>query len=474
MRMARREKPLVEEITITGLAEKGRGVGRDGEGRVYFIRDVAPDDVVDAQVFRQRKGYREAFVTRFRTRSPDRVEPFCPHFDHCGGCSFQHIRYERQLEEKQRMVSDAFRRIGHLDPGEVLPILGNETTIHYRNKLEFAFSSKKWLTREQMAAGESNETDVLGFHPQKAFDKVLDLQTCFLQAEPSETIRRACRDIGRAQGLPFYDVLVHQGFLRQLVIRVFTTGDVLVVVGFGQDDPEKRAAYLDALLAAVPAITSLHFFVNTKKNDFFLDLPIHRYHGPEKVRERLDHVEYAIGPKSFFQTNTRQATRLYGVVRDWAALTGRERVYDLYTGLGSIALYLAKDCREIIGIEEVPEAIDDARENALLNGIDNAVFHAGDVRQIMDEAFIASHGRPDLLITDPPRAGMHPQVVEAIRRLGPPRIIYVSCNPATQARDIQLLGEEYRVVRSQAVDMFPHTHHGENVALLERRPTADR
>jgi len=464
--MARRKHPLGEEILITGLAEKGRGVGRDAGGKVYFIRDVAPGDVVDAQVFRQRKGYQEAFVTRYHSLSPDRVEPFCPHFDHCGGCSFQHIHYARQLEEKQRLVSDAFRRIGHLDPGEVLPILGNEGSTHYRNKLEFAFSSKKWLTREEIGAGLTNAVDVLGFHPQKAFDKVLDLETCFLQAEPSETIRRACRDIGRAQGLSFYDVLTHEGFLRQLVIRVFTTGDVLVVVGFGEPDETKQQAYLDALLEAVPAITSLHYFVNTKKNDFFLDLPIHLYHGPPKVREVLDHVQYAIGPKSFFQTNTRQATRLYGVVREFAALQGQERVYDLYTGLGSIALYLAGDCREIIGIEEVPEAIADAGENARLNGIGNAVFYAGDVRQIMDESFIATHGRPDLLVTDPPRAGMHPQVVEAIRQLAPPRIIYVSCNPATQARDIQLLGEKYRVIRSQAVDMFPHTHHVENVSLL--------
>ncbi|MBP6185112.1 MAG: 23S rRNA (uracil(1939)-C(5))-methyltransferase RlmD [Saprospiraceae bacterium] len=468
--MARRPKPFVQDITITGLADKGRGVGRDEKSRVFFIRDTAPGDVVDAQVFRSRKGYFEAFVTEFKQMSPHRVQPFCPHFDHCGGCSMQHIHYERQLIEKQQSVNDAFRRIGHLDQGEVLPIIGNQTTRHYRNKLEFAFSCKRWLTRAEIESGITNECNVLGFHPQKAFDKVLDLQTCFLQEEPSETIRQACVTIGREQGLTFYDVMAHTGFLRQLVIRVFTTGEVLVIVGFGEDDPALRQQYLETLLNRVPSITSLQYFVNTKQNDFFLDLPIIVFNGPEKVEERLGEVRFAIGPKSFFQTNTRQAQRLYDEVRAFADLKGDERVYDLYTGLGSIALYMADGCKEIIGIEEVPAAIEDAKWNASLNGITNASFYAGDVKLVMDAAFIAAHGQPDLLITDPPRAGMHPDVVLAIRKLAPPRILYVSCNPATQARDIQLLGEDYRVVKSRAVDMFPHTHHIENIALLERTP----
>lgn len=467
--MARRNKPLVEDILITGLAEKGRGVGRDAGGKVYFIKDTAPGDIVDAQVFRARKGFVEAFVTRYKHYSPDRAQPFCPHFDYCGGCSFQHIQYSMQLAEKQRMVSDAFRRIGHLDVEEVRPILGNQHQTHYRNKLEFAFSAKRWLSRTEMGAGLSNQQDVLGFHPQKAFDKVLDLQTCFLQEDPSEPIRRACLEIGKAQQLSFYDVMAHQGFLRQLVIRVFTTGQVMVIVGFGEEDDSRRTAYLDALLAAVPTITSLHYFVNTKVNDFFLDLPVIAYFGPEKVEEQLGHVRYAIGPKSFFQTNSRQALRLFEIVRDFAALNGSERVYDLYTGLGSIALFLAGQCREIVGIEEVAAAITDARHNAALNGITNATFYDGDVRTVMDEAFIRQHGRPDLLITDPPRAGMHPEVVASILKMGPDRIVYVSCNPATQARDLQLLHEQYRITRSQAVDMFPHTHHVENVALLEKR-----
>ena len=467
--MARRQRPLVRDIRITGMAEKGRGVGRDEAGKVYFIPGTAPGDVVDAQVIRSRKGFAEAVVTRYAERSAERAEPHCPHFGQCGGCTMQHLSYPAQLAAKQEWVQDAFRRIGHIDPGEVLPILGSERTAHYRNKLEFAFSCRRWLTREEIGTGISNLQDVLGFHPQGAFDKVLDLRECFHQEEPSESIRRACLAIGHEQGLSFYDVLAHRGFLRQLVIRVFTTGQTLAIVGFGEDDPEARERYLGALAVRVPAITSLQYFVNTKPNDFFLDLPVHPWRGPAKVEERLGEVRFAIGPKSFFQTNTRQAKALYDEVRAFAALRGDELVYDLYTGLGSIALYVAGSCRRIVGIEEVPAAIDDARENAALNGITNAVFHAGDVRTVMDEAFIAEHGRPDLLITDPPRAGMHPDVVAAIRKLAPPRIVYVSCNPATQARDIQLLGDAYRVVRSRAVDLFPHTHHVENVSLLELR-----
>lgn len=457
----------MEEVHITGLAEKGRGVGRDAAGRVFFVKDTAPGDIVDVQVFRNKKSHYEAFVTSYRKYAEDRVEPFCPHFDHCGGCTLQHVPYERQLIEKQKNVEAAFRRIGHLQPEEWLPILGATEDRYYRNKLEFAYSCKRWLTRDEISSGISNEMPVLGFHPQKAFDKVLDLEICFLQPDPSEQIRLAARDIGRTQGLSFYDVMTHEGFLRQLVVRVFSSGQVLVIVGFGEEDPEKQKAYLEALLAEVPTITSLQFFINTKHNDFFLDLPIQRFYGPEKVIERLGDISYAIGPKSFFQTNTSQAKRLYDEVLALAGLQGHERVYDLYTGLGSIALYVAGHCREVVGIEEVPAAIDDANENAALNGITNTTFYAGDVRSVMDQDFIQRHGRPDLLITDPPRAGMHADVVEAIRQLAPPRIVYVSCNPATQARDIRLLGEDYRLVKCRAVDLFPHTHHVENVALLE-------
>lgn len=466
--MGRRKRPFVQGVTITGLADKGRGVGRDEAGRVYFIKETAPGDVVNVQVLRKKKSFFEAIVTEYVTRSPHRVTPFCADFDFCGGCSFQHVDYALQLAEKQRQVEDAFRRIGHIDPGEVLPILGCPETTHYRNKLEFGFSCKKWLTREEIASGITNEQDVLGLHPQKAFDKILDLKTCHLQADPSEAIRHACRQIGKDQGLTFYDVMEHRGFLRQLVVRVFTTGQTLVVVGFGEDNAERREAYLGAVLQAVPSITSLQYFVNEKLNDFFLDLPIHSYHGPAQVVEELGHVNFQIGPKSFFQTNSRQAKRLYDVVVEFATLTGTERVYDLYTGLGSIALYVAASCEAVVGIEEVEAAIEDARGNAVLNGITNASFYAGDVKLVMDDDFMAKYGRPDVLITDPPRAGMHADVVAAIRKLAPPRIVYVSCNPATQARDIALLGDGYRVVKTRAVDMFPHTHHVENVALLEK------
>lgn len=470
MARRRREHPLIENIRITGMAEKGRGVGRDEEGRVYFVKDTAPGDVVDVQVVRSKKSFREGFVAQYRTYSSDRTEPFCPHFNHCGGCSMQHISYARQLMEKQQMAEDAFTRIGHLVVGEKHPILESERQQHYRNKLEFAFSAKKWLTREQMDAGDTNAQDVLGFHPAKAFDKVLDMEICFLQEQPSENIRRTCLELGKAMNLAFYDNREHRGFLRQLVVRVFTTGQVLVIVGFGADDQVKREEYLNQLLLKVPEITSLHYFVNTKMNDFFLDLPIHCYFGPDKVEEKLGDIRYAIGPKSFFQTNTRQAKRLYDEVLRLADLQGTERIYDLYTGLGSIALYLAPHCGEIVGIEEVPDAIEDARENAILNQITNAHFYAGDVKKVMDEDFIHRHGRPDILITDPPRAGMHADVVASIRNLAPQRIIYVSCNPATQARDIDWLGPEYEIVSTRAVDLFPHTHHVENIAYLVRKP----
>lgn len=459
---------MVQHVTITGLADKGRGVGRDETGRVYFIKETAPGDVVNVQVLRKKKSFFEAVVTDYVIRSPHRVNPFCADFNFCGGCSFQHIDYTLQLAEKQRQVEDAFRRIGHIEPGEMQPILGCPETVHFRNKLEFGFSCKKWLTRDEIAAGIPNEQDVLGLHPQKAFDKILDLKTCYLQADPSEAIRHACKRIGKEQGLTFYDVMKHEGFLRQLVVRVFTTGQVLAIVGFGEDDAKKNKDFLDALRRAVPEITSLQYFVNTKMNDFFLDLPITVYDGPAQVEEELGHVRFRVGPKSFFQTNTRQARRLYDIVLEYAGLTGTEKVYDLYTGLGSIALYVAGSCASIVGIEEVSAAIDDARENAALNGITNATFYAGDVKLVMDGDFIAQYGRPDVLITDPPRAGMHADVVAAIRTLGPSRIVYVSCNPSTQARDIALLGDRYRVLKTRAVDMFPHTHHVENVALLEK------
>lgn len=467
----KRHKPLpqVNGLQITGLAEKGRGVARDAEGRVYFIQDAVPGDVVDVQVVRKKKSYREGVITKLHTASSHRVTPFCPHFEHCGGCGFQHVDYDFQVTEKERMVEDMFRRMGHLSRGVVFEPLKCEQDRHYRNKLEFAFSAKKWLTREEILSGISNQTVVLGFHPRGAFDKVLDMEVCYLQGDPSESIRRACLEIAREQGLTFYDVKAHTGLMRQLVIRVFTTGQVMVIVGFGEEAPMESERFLQTLIERIPSITSLYCFVNTKWNDFFLDLPLTLYHGIEKVQEDLGHVRYAIGPKSFFQTNTKQAVRLYDEVLSFAQLTGRERVYDLYTGLGSIALYIARLCQEVIGIEEVPSAIEDARVNAALNGITNTHFYAGDVKALLNEEITSKHGSPDLIITDPPRAGMHQDVVEAMMRLAPSRIVYVSCNPATQVRDIQWMNDMYAVVKSRSVDMFPHTHHLEHVVLLEKR-----
>ncbi len=471
--MGRRTKRfLAEGISFTGIADKGRSVGRDHEGRVFFVEGVVPGDVADVQVLRKKKGYFLGRLERLVQPSPDRREPFCRHFEHCGGCKWQHLSYEAQLRHKQQVVEDALRRIGKVEVEAFQPILGAEATGHYRNKLEFTFSNRRWLAPEDLNTEVPNEAEVLGFHPPGAFDKVIDIQECWLQPEPSNRLRNGIRAIALEQELPFYDIREHRGFLRTLMFRITTLGEVLVIVAFGGDaqaEPDKREAFLSAIVQRFPEITTLIYCINPKQNDFMMDLEMHTFSGKGYVEERLGDVLFRIGPKSFFQTNTAQARRLYDQVLEFAQLQGDENVYDLYTGLGSIALYLAGHCGRVVGIEEIAAAIDDARENARLNGVDNAVFYAGDVKDILTPEFAAVHGKPDLLITDPPRAGMHPKVVELLLELDAPRMVYVSCNPATQARDIQLLSHRYRVVRSRPVDMFPHTHHIENIVLLERK-----
>lgn len=470
--MGRRKKQkILEDVRFTGIADRGKTVGRDPEGRVVFVdRGPAPGDVADVLVLRKRKGFFQGRIVEYKELSADRTQPFCQHFGICGGCKWQHISYEAQLRHKHQVVQDALLRIGKLEIREFLPIMGSVDTTYYRNKMEFSFSSRRWLTKEELNDPTVDVAqDVLGFHAPGAFDKVVDIEHCWLQPDPSNAIRNIARELALQQGLSFYDAKNHEGFLRNMMLRITDVGEVLLLVAFGADDPERYQPFLDGLLERLDSITALYFCINTKVNDFLLDLPLHLYHGKPYVEDRLGDVRFRIGPKSFFQTNTRQARRLYDVVVDFADLQGTENVYDLYTGIGSIALYLASRARQVVGIEEIDAAIADAQVNAQINDIRNTVFYAGDVKDILTPAFAEKHGEPDLLITDPPRAGMHPQVVNMLLQLEAPRMVYVSCNPATQARDLQILSAKYRVDKVQPVDMFPHTHHIENVALLKRK-----
>ena len=470
----RRKKPItVEKVEITGIADKGRSVGRDAEGRVLFVDKAAPGDVVDVLVTKKRKGYLMGTPTVYHTYSEHRVEPFCEHFGTCGGCKWQHLHYEVQAREKEQVVRNALSRIGRVEVEKFYPILAASETQYYRNKMEFAFSNKRWLSPEELNREDiSNEANVLGFHPMGAFDKVIDVHHCWLQGTPSNELRNAMREIAKEQQLEFFDVRAQRGFLRHMIVRTSSLGETLLLVSFYQDKPKERKAFLDAILERFPQLTTVVYTINAKQNDFLLDLDMHTYHGKGYIEEELGHVRFRVGPKSFFQTNTRQAKTLYDVVVDFAGLDGTQNVYDLYTGVGSIALYVARDCKQVTGIEEIAAAIEDAKRNASLNGIENCTFYAGDVKDILSEEFIEKHGKPDLVITDPPRAGMHPKVVELFRELKAPRIVYVSCNPATQARDLQLLNDLYQVEKAQPVDMFPHTHHIENVVLLKLRDTS--
>ncbi len=465
--MARRKKKILHNVVIKGIADKGKAVGRDAEGQVVFVDNVVPGDIVDVLVLRKKKGVMQGTPLEFIEYSKDRIEPFCSHFEVCGGCKWQHLAYEVQLQHKETVVRDAIQRIAKVEVEDFQPILGSDATQYYRNKLEFSFSNKRWLTAEELNTDISNRQDVLGFHRAGAFDKILDIDHCYLQGEPSNKLRNKARELAHAQGLSFYDAREHTGFMRNMIIRKTELGQLMVIVVFGENDMDKVKAFLDPMLEIFPEITSLHYCINTKVNDFILDLDIPNYFGPAYVEEKLGEVVFRIGPKSFFQTNTNQAVRLFDVVADFVGLSGNENVYDLYSGIGSIALYLAAKCKQVVGIEEVPAAIEDAKINQELNGISNAVFYAGDVRHVLSDEFAEKHGKPDVIITDPPRAGMHANVVEFLLKLEAPKIVYVSCNPGTQARDLFLLKQKYKVSKMRPVDMFPHTHHIENVALLE-------
>lgn len=467
--MGRRRKAHIEEqVLIVDVAEKGKSIGKTDDGRVFFVEGCVPGDLVDVLVTKKKKSFFIGKAVHFHEYSKDRVEPFCTHFGACGGCKWQHIAYEAQLKHKQSIVENSLIRIGKVEPEKIYPILGAPDTTFYRNKLEFSASNKRWLSTAELSDERiSNYEDVLGFHAPGTFDKVVDVEKCYLQPEPSNEVRNKVREMLKARELPFYDIRGKEGFLRNFMVRLTSLGEMMLVFSFGENDEATILSFLDEVMEAFPKTTSLHYCINMKMNDTILDLDIITYKGKGYVEEVLGDIRYKIGPKSFFQTNSRQGKNLYDIVVDFAELKGEENVYDLYTGTGSIALYLAKHCKQVVGIEEIADAIKDANFNAEMNSIDNAVFYAGDVKDILGEDFRQKHGKPDLVITDPPRAGMHPKAIALLLKLEAPRIVYVSCKPSTQARDIELLSEKYKVLKVQPVDMFPHTFHIENVALLE-------
>lgn len=438
---------------------------------VIFVPYVVPGDVVDLQVKRKKNHYAEAVAVKFHEKSPLRTEPFCSHFGVCGGCKWQCLSYEEQLKYKQKQVFDNLTRIGKVELPEFRPILGSEKTRFYRNKLEFTFSNKRWLTEEEVKQDvKYDQMNAVGFHIPGAFDKVLAIDKCWLQDDISNQIRNAVRDYAYAHNFPFFDLRTQEGLLRNIMIRTSSTGELMVVLQCKVTDDEgrrKMEEILQFMADSFPQITSLMYVINNKCNDTIGDLDVEVFKGNDHIFEEMEGLRFKVGPKSFYQTNSEQAYNLYKVARDFAGLTGDELVYDLYTGTGTIANFVSRQARKVIGIEYVPEAIEDAKVNAEINGIENTLFFAGDMKDILTQDFINQYGRPDVIITDPPRAGMHQDVVDVILFAEPKRIVYVSCNPATQARDLQLLDVKYRVKAVQPVDMFPHTHHVENVVLLE-------
>ena len=440
---------------------------------VIFVPYVVPGDVVDLQVKRKKNHYAEAVAVKFHEKSPLRTEPFCSHFGVCGGCKWQCLSYEEQLKYKQKQVFDNLTRIGKVELPEFRPILGSEKTRFYRNKLEFTFSNKRWLTEEEVKQDvKYDQMNAVGFHIPGAFDKVLAIDKCWLQDDISNQIRNAVRDYAYAHNFPFFDLRTQEGLLRNIMIRTSSTGELMVVLQCKVTDDEgrrKMEEILQFMADSFPQITSLMYVINNKCNDTIGDLDVEVFKGNDHIFEEMEGLRFKVGPKSFYQTNSEQAYNLYKVAREFAGLTGNELVYDLYTGTGTIANFVARQARKVVGIEYVPEAIEDAKVNSALNGIDNTLFYAGDMKDILTNDFIAEHGRPDVIITDPPRAGMHNDVIDVILAAEPKRIVYVSCNPATQARDLQLFDGKYKVTAVQPVDMFPHTHHVENVVQLERR-----
>lgn len=474
MARKRKELPLLENITVSDVAAEGQSLARVDDF-VVFIPFGAPGDVVDVKLDRKKRNYAEGHITKLITPSPIRIAPRCSHFTLCGGCRWQHLPYEFQLECKQRLVTDALQRIGKIKLPEISPIKGSEKIWEYRNKMEYTFSNKKWLTFEQLASGkEFPDRDAAGFHIPGAFDKVLDIECCHLQDDLGNRIRLFVKTFAKEHGYTFYDLRQQTGFLRTLMIRISSTSEVMAVMVLGEDDHEKIETLLGAIKEKFSEITSLLYVVNKKVNDTIADQNVVLYSGSPYIIEEMEGLKFRVGPKSFYQTNSMQAYELYKVARDFAEIKPDDLVYDLYTGTGTIANFVARQAKKVIGIEYVEDAIKDARINSELNGIGNTEFFAGDMKDVLTDEFIEEHGRPDVMIVDPPRAGMHADVVNVIMNARPQRIVYVSCNPATQARDLAMLDSLYEVVAVQPVDMFPHTQHVENVVKLDlRRPTPE-
>lgn len=457
----------MEKLLVEDYAAEGKSLARV-DGKVIFIENVVPGDVVDVRLHKNKKDWAEGVPVKVHSYSADRVPAFCSHFGVCGGCQWQMLPYEKQLQYKHRQVEETLKRIGKVLLPPFQPILGAGETKYYRNKIEYTFGNKRFILKEELADENiSSEQGVAGFHARGLFDKVVDIETCYLQPEPTNEIRLAIKEFAKNNNWPFYDIRNHVGFLRTMQVRLCTTGELMVNIVVGEDDEQKIKLLMGHVKQKFPAITTLLYTVNTKWNDSLHDLAPEVYYGKGYAIEKLEEFQFKIGPKSFFQTNTKQAERLYRVTREFAELTGKETVYDLYCGTGSIGIFVSANAKKIIGVEMVAAAIEDAKENAALNNLPSAEFFAGDVIDICNDDFFAVHGKPDVIITDPPRAGMHEQLVKKILEISAPTVVYVSCNPATQARDLNLLDSAYEVTKVQPVDMFPHTHHIENVVQLK-------
>ena len=460
-----KEQQILTALTVTDIAEEGKGIARANE-MVVFIEKAIPGDVVDATVYRKKKKFAEAKILNLIEPSKDRVEAFCEHFGVCGGCKWQHMNYDAQLKYKQKSVLDALQRLAGLEVAHAEEILPSAQDKYYRNKLEYTFSNKRWLTAMDGVVNDDMEMNALGFHVPLRFDKILEINHCYLQADPSNDLRNNISAFAKENNISFYDLRAHEGALRNLVIRTSSTGELMVIVIFAYPEDGQVTSMMDYVKATFPQITSLLYIINQKKNDTFSDQEVLLYAGREFIYEEMEGLKFRIGAKSFYQTNSIQAYELYKITRDFADLKGHELVYDLYTGTGTIANFVAKKAKKVVGVEYVPTAIEDAKVNSQINGIENTVFYAGDMKDVLNADFVKKNGKPDVIITDPPRAGMHPDVVERLMEMEADKIVYVSCNAATQARDLIRLKEKYDLTRIKPVDMFPHTQHVENVVLL--------
>lgn len=464
------DKVVFHQIQVLDAGAKGVSVAKAPDGKVIFIPNVVPGDVVDVQTFKKRKAYYEGKAVKFHELSEHRIDPICDHFGVCGGCKWQNMKYSQQLYYKQNEVKNHLQRIGKVELPEFETILGSEKQFFYRNKMEFSFSNSRWLTEKEIGSTEDlGNRNALGFHIPKMWDKILDIEKCHLQEDPSNAIRNEIRAFANEHNLAFFNPREHSGLLRTLMIRTASTGEIMVLIQFFEDDKANRELVLDHLYEKFPQITSLQYVVNAKQNDTIYDQDIKLYKGRDYILEEMEGLKFSINAKSFYQTNSDQAYELYKITRDFAGLTGNETVYDLYTGTGTIAQFVSKKAKKVIGVESVPEAILDAKANAERNNITNCEFFVGDMKVVFNESFIAQHGKPDVIITDPPRDGMHAAVIDQILKIAPKKVVYVSCNSATQARDLALMDEKYKVTRVRPVDMFPQTHHVENVVLLELR-----